>query len=332
MRRVLSFLKKEGKDMNLEREVLLENGTKSVSKEEVTFAISDGQTSVRGFYVHSKASEKYVVVSFGVGNHPKEWVIPYQYRRTNLFIDDLPSLVKLIKDSKPMLNSDGVASFKRMISGKETEYFGAGATVTIPIFQLLLMNCGEWVWNKNFHNENPQRRVQDIKETGFTIATKFEGRTTYHMLLPFPQVKSFSYETIPSAIRKKIFAAHNGINAYTAEPASTSCLPDHKFPEIRWDKDTPVSNEDLSHQEMIDKFQIVPESINQAKREVCRKCFQSGIRGKLNGINFFYKGTGQWDASIPRIGKQAEDGCVGCFWYDMLAWRKALHERIGVAR
>lgn len=318
--------------MNLKQEVILENGTKTVSKEEVTFAIADGQTSVRGFYVHTKASEKYVVVSFGMGSHPKEWVIPYQYRRTNLFIDDLANLVKLINNSKSRLNSEGVESFKRAISGRETEYFGSGATVTIPIFKLLLKNCGEWVWNKSFHNENPQRRVQDIKETGFTIATKFEGRATYHMLLPFPRIKSFTYEAIPAPVRRKIFAVHNGINAFTAEPASTSCLPDHKFPEIRWDKDTPVSNDNLSNQEMLDKFQIVPESVNQAKREVCRKCFQRGIRGKLNGINFFYRGGEHWDAAVPKIGKQAEEGCVGCFWYDMLAWRKALHERIGVER
>ncbi len=318
--------------MNLEREVILENGTIRVSKEEVTSAVADGQTLVKGFYIHTKASEKYVVVCFGHSVKAKEWVIPYQYRRTNLFVDDLASLVKLIKDSKPRLNADGVNSFKETISGRETEYFGSGATVTIPIFKLLLKNCGEWVWNKNFHNENPQRRVQDIKETGFTISTKFEGRTTYHMLLPFPPVKSFSYEAIPPSVRRKIFAVHEGINAYTGEPASTSCLPDHKFPEIRWNKDTPVSNDNLSIQEMIDKFQIVPESVNQAKREVCRKCFQRGVRGKLNGINFFYRGDEHWDTSIPKTGKQAEDGCVGCFWYDMLAWRKALHEKIGVVR
>ncbi len=79
---------------------------------------------------------------------------------------------------------------------------------------------------------------------------------------------------------------------------------------------------------MLAKFQIVPESVNQMKREVCRKCFKSGFRGKLNGINFFYAGGPTWDKSVPKVGKMAEKGCVGCFWYDMLAWRKTLNERL----
>lgn len=35
-----------------------------------------------------------------------------------------------------------------------------------------------------------------------------------------------------------------------------------------------------------------------------------------------------WDASIPRKGKEAEKGCIGCPWYDIARWREALIKRL----
>lgn len=148
------------------------------------------------------------------------------------------------------------------------------------------------------------------------------------MLLPFDIVKAPTYEKLPTKVRKAIFAALDGKDAYNDKPVDRSALPDHKFPEIRWTADTAESNNGLSEDEMRDKFQLVPESVNQAKREVCRACFQSGNRGTFAGIDFFYKGDRKWPSGTPTRGKAAEPGCVGCFWYDMAAWRKALNELI----
>ena len=317
--------------MKIEKGVLLENGTKMYSAVEITEAIADSDIRVIGFWAHKKASEKYVIATYCVDGRTTEWMIPYQYRRTATFIDSMKDLITLLRVAKSKFTNHFIAAYKEEINQQIVDLFGHGANVTIPIFERLLKNCGKWVLNKDFDNENPQRRIQDIKEKGFTLATKFgTDRTTYHMLLPFDPVKAATYETIPANVRKQIFIAHGGINAYTGSPASTSCLPDHKFPEMRWDKDTPESNDDLSTEEMLEKFQIVPENINQMKREVCRGCFQTGKRGKLNGINYFYEGNEDWDFSIPKTGKAAEKGCVGCFWYDMLAWRKSLHKKLGV--
>ena len=206
--------------------------------------------------------------------------------------------------------------------------FGAQSTVTLPIFKKLLARCGEWVWNKEFTSSNPQRRIQDLKEMGFTLVTKMEEKKTYHMLLPFDIVKAPTYETIPAKVRKAIFSALDNIDAYNDKPVDRSALPDHKFPEIRWKADTPESNDNLNEDEMREKFQLVPEFVNQAKREVCRKCFQTGRRGKFSGIDFFYKGDELWPKEVPQMGKDAEIGCIGCFWYDMMAWRKALNKLV----
>jgi len=39
------------------------------------------------------------------------------------------------------------------------------------------------------------------------------------------------------------------------------------------------------------------------KREVCRSCYQTGQRGVLHGINFFYAGSEYWDNDIPKRGE-----------------------------
>ena len=84
---------------------------------------------------------------------------------------------------------------------------------------------------------------------------------------------------------------------------------------------------DLTNAEILNDFQLLSNQRNQQKREVCRTCYQSGNRGKMFGINFFYHGTELWDATIPKKGKAAEKGCIGCGWYDIQKWRLALESK-----
>lgn len=103
----------------------------------------------------------------------------------------------------------------------------------------------------------------------------------------------------------------------------------HKFSEIRWDDDTKSENpETMTDQEIREKFQLLSNQRNQQKREVCRNCFQTGKRGTIYGIQYFYEGTDRWDSQIPPKGKAAEKGCIGCPWYDIARWRKELNNII----
>ena len=107
-------------------------------------------------------------------------------------------------------------------------------------------------------------------------------------------------------------------------------LPDHKFPEIRWDSET--KRETLTHltdDDIKRDFQLLSNQRNQQKREVCRTCFQTGMRGTIYGISFFYRGSNTWDTTIPKQSKLAENGCVGCGWYDVNTWRSALLKKLG---
>lgn len=64
----------------------------------------------------------------------------------------------------------------------------------------------------------------------------------------------------------------------------------------------------MTDEEIIQKFQLLDNQRNQQKREICRKCFQEGIRGTIYGINYFYEGTEVWDTErqgrregLPRL-------------------------------
>jgi hypothetical protein len=64
------------------------------------------------------------------------------------------------------------------------------------------------------------------------------------------------------------------------------------------------------------------------KREVCRTCYQTDIRGFPFGIKFYYQGDETWDKNIPKKGKDAENGCHGCGWYDLEIWRNAINKKL----
>ena len=48
----------------------------------------------------------------------------------------------------------------------------------------------------------------------------------------------------------------------------------------------------------------------------------------IYGIDFYYEGGPIWESSIPRKGKAAEQGCIGCPWYDIERWRRELKKKL----
>ena len=84
----------------------------------------------------------------------------------------------------------------------------------------------------------------------------------------------------------------------------------------------------MSIDEIRDKFQLLSNQRNQQKREICRKCFQTGKRGIIFGIPYFYEGDENWPEDIPIKGKKAEKGCIGCPWYDIKRWRENLKKKL----
>ena len=209
-----------------------------------------------------------------------------------------------------------------------------GAGITYSFFKALSSN---FAWHCVAcdlpANPNFARRIQDIKDFGYTIATNTsrscsscKKNKTHHILLPLPRGGITGYEKWSPELRARIIKTLDGFDAYEAKKGKTEgLLPDHKFPEIRWDKDTMrESLEELAAVAIKRDFQLLSNQRNQQKREVCRSCYQTGRRGTIFGISYFHKGGPNWDASIPEKGKEAEKGCEGCPWYDIQEWRNKL--------
>ena len=98
---------------------------------------------------------------------------------------------------------------------------------------------------------------------------------------------------------------------------------DHKFPQVRWNKDEDENKADMPEREIKEKFILLTRSNNLLKSRYCEKCFKTGERGIFPGIYFWFKGTKDWDKEID---KHDEKGCEGCFWNNPYEWRDELNK------
>jgi hypothetical protein len=291
---------------------------------------------IKGKRVHSKASERYADVVFDYPSQEvRELSVPLEYRRTGTEINDEDAeeyLEKVYADMSPDRRPAWVADQKAFWRAKP------GAAVTKAFFDVL---ASDFAWHcvgcSLPKNPNFARRIQELKEYGYTLSTDTKRacrncgkKKTHHQLLPIARGGITGYEVWSPALRARIVALLKNFDSFEAKAGKKEgLLPDHKFPEIRWDSETKrASLEDLSDAEILRDFQLLSNQRNQQKREVCRSCFQTGKRGTIYGIPFYYSGNENWEINIPKVGKNAERGCVGCAWYDIQAWRAELLGRL----
>ncbi|QOP43642.1 restriction endonuclease [Sulfurimonas sediminis] len=286
---------------------------------------------------HSKASELYISIKFKYqdGEIWEGW-IPYRYRRAGIDIETPQELLTYLIKIYPFFKKEKRVEWYR----KELQEWKADhndKSVTKPYFDA--MAKGNWACRKCVDkitkSSNNARRIQDIKEMGYLMATNTKMycfsckiNTTHDLLIPIDKAEPTGYETWSPNLRKRILKVLNFYDAYEDRivSKSTHMIPDHKFPEIRWDENTKEINpDDMSDQEIKDKFQLLTNQRNLQKREVCRQCYQTDIRGKPFGINYFYEGDENWSPEVKSVGKEAEKGCVGCGWYDLKKWREGLN-------
>lgn len=285
---------------------------------------------------HLKASESYIQVEFKYERNTLNYWIPIVYRRTGLNLVSTEEIEKYLQDIYPLLNPSN-----RLNWLKEQQEFWeiekSNAIETKRVFDII--STGEWTCiGCKVDNQNWARRFQDIKEFGYTFSTNTpvqcpdcKKKTTFVQVIMLPRYYNNAdngYETWSRKLRNRILKTLSNYDVYEAK-ISNNLLPDHKFPEIRWGKGSKgVNSVDMTEAEIRFKFQLMSNQRNLQKREVCRNCFQTGKRGIVFGINYFYEGDANWDPLIPSIGKDAEKGCIGCAWYDLDKWRKSLLEKI----
>lgn len=94
-------------------------------------------------------------------------------------------------------------------------------------------------------------------------------------------------------------------------------------PEV--DHKNGMKNEDRvmrNENQRLEDFQPLSKAANDAKRQFCKECKQTGIRydAKLLGYPMSYYSGG------AKHGNE-ENACIGCYWYDPLEFKKHLIEK-----
>ena len=283
---------------------------------------------VHEFIDNNKASETYVRTTF-IQDDGFKWdtVVPYVDRRAGLNIETEQELAEYLISIKPYFRKNAMEEWKK----QELKRGLIGGSVTPLFFNVLLSFKEEF--ERFPMNPNSARRIQDIKDAGYTLASvpRPNGLKGYNrILLPLPLHAEMGYETFTPQFKARVIRLLKERNAFEARvTAKKALIPDHKFSEVRWDDETKAENSmEMTDAEIIQKFQLLDNQRNQQKREICRRCFQEGIRGTIYGIKYFYEGDEHWDPNIPKVGKAAEKGCKGCPWYDIELWRKMLNKEL----
>lgn len=75
----------------------------------------------------------------------------------------------------------------------------------------------------------------------------------------------------------------------------------------------------LNEAQKLSDFQPLSKAANDAKRQFCKECRQSGVRFDAKRLGYpmsYYAGDAKHNFE--------EDACVGCYWYDPLEFRRHL--------
>lgn len=237
-----------------------------MDKSKVLRLLKESNIGIGNFHDHGKASECYVEVTFTQDDgFSWETIVPYVNRRAGLFIETEEELVAYLKSIKPFFQKEAMEEWR---TKERKSWENSKADITKEFFFALLTFKPVTDFPPN---DNPARRIQDIKDAGYTVATihHYNGRKSARILLPIPKASEMGYETFSPQFKARVIRLLNGINAYESKATTPKGLiPDHKFSEIRWDKDTKAENPmDMSDDEVIQKFQLLDNQRNQQKEK-----------------------------------------------------------------
>jgi len=180
---------------------------------------------------------------------------------------------------------------------------------------------------------NRSRRPGLVIETKREYCQVCQKRTTWDRWTGETRASNAS-ANIPSQLAARILKVYKYIDVIeNRERPSHELVIDHRFPMERWGRSEPSHDINMSETEIRKKFQLLKKDSagnhNLLKSRSCEGCIDTGRRGTPMGINFWYSGGENWPDNVPQSGSEAEQGCVGCGWYDFETWRSALNSTIG---
>lgn len=162
---------------------------------------------VAEFIDNTKASEYYVRTRF-IQDDSFKWdtVVPYIDRRAGLNIKEESELAEYLISLKPYFNERAMADWKR----QEIKRGLIKGDVTKNFFNVLLSFKEEIEYLPQ--NNNGARRIQYIKDAGYTVASvpHAKGRMTSRILLPIPLHTEMGYETFTPQFKARVIKIAQG--------------------------------------------------------------------------------------------------------------------------
>ena len=138
--------------------------------------------------------------------------------------------------------------------------------------------------------------------------------------------------TMPKKLIERILVEYDYIDVIEQRKrAKHELVIDHRFPMERWGQIEPTHSIAMTNLQIHAKFQLLKKDSsgnhNLLKSRACEKCISTGKRGTPFGISYWYQGGQNWNAIIEK-GADAEQGCIGCGWYDFSKWRLSLNQKL----
>jgi len=282
----------------------------------------------------SKTDNRFIGVKFNYKNGSLwEGCFPIFYPPMLIQYDlpeDQEKLKQDLEKAYEQLNPDNISA---SIDKTKTKWTKPTTSETFKVFESLL--TGYWECRScgaGKINDQPAARIRDIKKNGFIIATQSKGcpvcqKKQYHdILLPIEveaEAKVEFRKPISASMMKNIIEVLERKDVFfDAYRPPEQFVIDHKFPSQRWTEEE-SDNDNLSDDEIKEKFQLLTNQSNMLKSRLCDNCCRTGKRPDFLGVKMFYSGNEDWVES-----EQVGSGCHGCPWYDLGLFKKKLNESI----
>ncbi len=179
----------------------------------------------------------------------------------------------------------------------------------------------------------PAKALQMIRQAGYEMEKNWSNyekrlfcpncqrKTPHRRLISLERVNTSVERTnslderLKLRIRKLL---HNQDAFLWYEPTGRKIEVDHRVPQIRW-KEKEEKYEDMTDEQLINKFMLLVREHNLLKSRKCEKCKRTWKRQTFLWVNYFYKWNENYVESL---------GCEWCGWYNPEKRKEYLNKKL----
>lgn len=286
------------------------------------------------FFIAEKTSDIFMEVEFTYGKKVWKGLLPKFLQKQGLDLSE-EEFYELINQNYELLDPNKKGDW---IAQSDLNWTNTN-TETYKVLKALY--SGEWECRVcgpvPTINPQPASRLRDLKKKGYIIGSKRKQcdncnkKTMHDILVMLPSIETqFEHgNELRTPISEQFKERAKSILGMTeacfnVKRTAVELLLDHKFPSQRWNVPESFNPNDMSEEDIKNKFQLLSNQTNMWKSRYCDRCVKTGIRGDFMGIAWYYQGDATWNGKTVSDG----NGCLGCPWYDLVEWKKRLSEAL----